>query len=112
MAKPRIAPYGAWRSPITSDLIVSRTITLGLVAIDGEDIYWIEGRPTEGGRNVVVRRTPDGRTVDITPPGFNARTRAHEYGGGDFAVAGGVVYFANFADQRLYRQEAQGEPRP
>ena len=101
MAVPQVAPYGSWKSPITSELIVSATIGLGQVALDGEDVYWIEMRPTEGGRNVIVRRTPDGRTTDITPSPFNARTRVHEYGGGALVVSDGTVYFSHFADQRL-----------
>ena len=112
MAEPKVAPYGSWKSPITSDLIVSEIIGLGQIALDGEDVYWVESRPTEGGRYVVVRRTPDGRTTDATPPPFNARTRVHEYGSGAFAVADGTVYFSNFADQRLYRQDPSSEPRP
>jgi dipeptidyl aminopeptidase/acylaminoacyl peptidase len=104
MTQPHVAPYGSWKSPITSDLIVSATVGLGQVALDGADTYWIELRPSEGGRNCVVRRTPDGRLSDVTPQGFNARTRVHEYGGGDFAVREGAVYFSNFADQRVYRQ--------
>jgi dipeptidyl aminopeptidase/acylaminoacyl peptidase len=112
MIAPQVAPYGSWKSPITSDLIVSETIRLGEIVLDGEDIYWAEMRPAEGGRYVVVRRTPDGRTADVTPSPFNARTRVHEYGGGAFAVADGTVYFSNFADQRLYRQDPGAEPRP
>ncbi|MBN1979064.1 MAG: S9 family peptidase [Anaerolineae bacterium] len=108
----QIAPYGSWKSPITTDLIVSKTIGLGQIALDGQDVYWSEGRPSEGGRNVIVRRTPDGRTTDVTPPPFNARTRVHEYGGGAFFVFDGTVYFSNFADQRLYRQDAGNEPQP
>jgi len=107
----RIAPYGSWKSPVTSDLIVAGTIGLGEIALDGRDIYWVEMRPTEGGRNVVVRRTPDGRAADVTPPGFNVRTRVHEYGGGAFLVDGGTVYFSNFADQRLYRQAPGASPQ-
>ena len=106
------APYGSWKSPITSDLIVAESIGLGEIRLDGGDIYWSEMRPSEGGRNVIVRRTPDGRTADITPQPFNVRTRVHEYGGGAFAVSEGAVYFSNFADQRLYRQEPGGEPQP
>jgi dipeptidyl aminopeptidase/acylaminoacyl peptidase len=112
MAKPRIAPYGSWKSPITPDVIVSETVDLGQIARDGEDTYWTEMRPAEGGRYVIVRRTPDGRMTDITSPPFNARTRVHEYGGGSFVVADGTVYFSNFADQRLYRQDPGTEPQP
>jgi dipeptidyl aminopeptidase/acylaminoacyl peptidase len=112
MSQPEVAPYGSWKSPITSDLIVSATVGLGQIALDGEDVYWVELRPSEAGRNCVVRRTPDGRVSDVTPQGFNARTRVHEYGGGDFAVRDGVVYFSNFADQRVYRQRSETAPRP
>ncbi len=108
----QIAPYGSWKSPITSDLIVSSTIAFDLIAVDGEDVYWTEMRPAEGGRYVVVRRTPDGVARDVTPARFNARTLVHEYGGGAFAVAGGAVYFSNFADQRLYRQTPGTLPEP
>jgi dipeptidyl aminopeptidase/acylaminoacyl peptidase len=87
-------------------------VGLSGVAVEGEDVYWLEGRPNEGGRNVVVLCTPDGRTEDVTPRPFNARTRVHEYGGGNFAVKGGEVYFSNFADQRIYRRSPGGEPLP
>ncbi|NEN90663.1 MAG: S9 family peptidase [Okeania sp. SIO3H1] len=107
-----IAPYGSWKSPITADLIVAGTIGLNSIAIDGEDVYWIEGRPSEGGRNVIVRHTPDGQTTDITPSPFNVRTRVHEYGGGAFLVTDGTIYFSNFADQRLYRQPSDAAPQP
>jgi dipeptidyl aminopeptidase/acylaminoacyl peptidase len=110
MTKPTIAPYGEWKSPITSDLIVRDTVGLDEIVIDGETIYWRELRPQEGGRYVIVRRRPDGRTEDVTPEGFNARTRVHEYGGGSYLVREGTVYFSNFLDQRLYRQAAGGAP--
>lgn len=109
---PEILAYGAWKSPITSDLIVAETIGLGGVIVDGDDIYWTESRPGEGGRNVLVRRTADGGREDVTPAPFNARTRVHEYGGGAATVHRGVVYFSNFADQRLYRLAPGGAPEP
>jgi len=110
--RQRVARYGAWRSPITSDLIVAGVVGLSQVRLDGEDTYWVEARPTEGGRSVVVRRSPDGQTRDVTPAGFNARTRVHEYGGGAYCVAGGTVWFSNDQDQRVYRQDGEGAPRP
>ena len=114
MSEPKIAPYGSWKSPITSDLIVAETIGLGGTAIEGDDVYWMELRPKEGGRLVVVqrRRTPESKTTDLTPMPFNARTRVHEYGGRAYVVADGAAYFSNFADQRLYRQDPGAEPRP
>ncbi|MEB3214276.1 MAG: S9 family peptidase [Leptolyngbyaceae bacterium] len=112
MTTPQTAPYGTWKSPITSDLIVAGTIRLGEIRLDGEDVYWLEGRPQESGRYVVVRRSPDGTTTDITPPDFNVRTRVHEYGGGAYIVDEGTVYFSNFSDQRLYRQPQGQAPQP
>ncbi|MDY6937409.1 MAG: S9 family peptidase [Cyanobacteriota bacterium] len=106
-----VAPYGAWKSPITSNLIVSETIGLRGLAIDGDRIYWLEGRPAEGGRNVLVRRAGDDRTEDVTPQGFNVRTRVHEYGGGAFEISNGTVYFSNFTNGRLYAQTADSEPQ-
>jgi dipeptidyl aminopeptidase/acylaminoacyl peptidase len=105
-------PYGSWRSPITSRLITGGTISLGQAVLDGDEVYWVEQRPLEGGRNVVVRRGTDRSTVDLTPAPFDARTRVHEYGGGAYTVAEGAVYFSNFADQRLYRQDPGAPPRP
>ncbi|MEG3871926.1 S9 family peptidase [Microcoleus sp. Z1_B5] len=107
-----VSPYGSWKSPISSDLIVSGTVGLGQIAIDGDDIYWVEGRPSEAGRSVLVQRTPDGTISDVTPHPFNVRTRVNEYGGAAFAVAGGVVYFSHFADQRIYVQTLNSQPEP
>lgn len=111
---PKTAPYGAWKSPITSDLIVAQAITLSEVRLDNGAIYWLEGRPQERGRSVVVRAAAEGgENVDITPLPFNARTQVHEYGGGAWIVENGVLYFSNFADGRLYRQETGSvEPQP
>jgi dipeptidyl aminopeptidase/acylaminoacyl peptidase len=104
-------PYGSWKSPITSDLIVTQSITLSEVRLDGGQVYWLEGRPQEQGRNVVVRGGEDTAPTDITPQPYNARTRVHEYGGGAWTVRDGTVYFSNFADGRLYRQ-APGAAAP
>ncbi len=104
MPDPIIAPYGSWKSPITSDLIVSGSVVLSQPLIAGEDLYWIEMRPNEAGRSVVVKRDKTG-VKDLTPSPLNVRTRVHEYGGGDYTVHNGQVYFSNFSDQRLYRRE-------
>ncbi len=125
MNKAQVAPYGSWKSPITSDLIVSATIGLGSIMLDrakgaeGTDVYWTELRPADGGRNVIVRRMPDGQTVDSTrwihphsTAPYNVRTRVHEYGGGSCLVHDGTIYFSNYADQRFYRLLPGGEPQP
>lgn len=109
---PKIAPYGSWKSPITSDLIVSGSVGLSQPTFDGDNIYWVEMRPTEAGRNVIVRCDPSGTLSTLTPQPFNARTRVHEYGGGDYIVVNGVIYFSNFVDQRVYRQDGTAQPRP
>jgi dipeptidyl aminopeptidase/acylaminoacyl peptidase len=113
-AAPKTAPFGSWKSPITSDLIVAESIALAEVRHDGGFIYWLEGRPREQGRNVIVRTdTAGGGSADVTPKPYSVRTRVHEYGGGAWTVAGGVIYFSNFADGRLYRQADIGAaPEP
>lgn len=93
-----IAPFGSWKSPVTTDLITAESISLGQVALNGNDVYWLEGRPREAGRSVVVKNG-----ADVTPTGLNARTRVHEYGGGAYLVADGGVYFINDSDQQIYR---------
>jgi dipeptidyl aminopeptidase/acylaminoacyl peptidase len=104
------APYGTWTSPLTAARVTAGSLRFDHIVLDGDDVYWIEGRASEGGRNVIVRRTPDGRTTDVTPATFNVRTRVHEYGGAAYTVHGGIVFFSNFADQRLYRQAANQAP--
>src|SRR3954453_20943102 len=108
MTQTTTAPYGTWKSPITSDLIVSEVIGLSQPQIDEHAVTWIEMRPCEGGRNVIVRRETDGSIIDLLPVPFNARTRVHEYGGGDYVVGSGVIYFSNFVDQQVYMLDRSG----
>ena len=112
MPSPTVAPYGSWRSPITPALVASARVALSDVTPSGNDVYWLEGRALEGGRNVLVRRSAGGGVADVTPPEFNVRTLVHEYGGGAFIVGDGVVFFSNFTDQRLYRQTPGEQPAP
>ncbi len=112
MPDPTIALYGSWRSPITADMLARDEVRLSRPLPDGDATYWLEMRPAEGGRSVVVRSDPWSEPVDVTPPGFDVRTRAHEYGGGAYFARGPTVFFSNFGDQRLLRQELGGEPRP
>jgi dipeptidyl aminopeptidase/acylaminoacyl peptidase len=102
------APYGTWTSPITAEHVAAGEVHLDQVSLDGDDVYWVESRPTEGGRNVLVRWR-SGDVTDVVPPPYDVRTRVHEYGGGAYTVDDGVVYFANFADQRWYRLTGPGE---
>ena len=112
MTDKTTAPYGSWKSPVSTELIVADSVSIGDVVLHGEDIYWTEMRPADNARNVIVRRAPDGTTHDLTPPEYNVRTRVHEYGGGAFCVSGAdgggsTVYFSNFSDQRIYRQNVR-----
>ena len=113
MLTQKTAAYGSWKSPITADL-VAQSITLSEARFDGEDVYWLEGRPQELGRLVVVRAsTVNGHATDVTPKPYNARARVHEYGGASWTVADGAVYFSNFVDGRLYRQiDTSSDPIP
>jgi dipeptidyl aminopeptidase/acylaminoacyl peptidase len=86
-------------------------VPLREVTVDGPDLYWIESRAVEGGRQAIVRRDGRGVVADVVPATFNARTRVHEYGGGAYAVSDGVLIASNFADQRVYRI-AGGEAAP
>ena len=105
-------PYGTWPSPITPDAIVAETIRLSSVGMDSDRICWLEGRPGEGGRNVLVRADASGGREDLTPEPFNVRSGVHEYGGGAYAVAGSRAWFSNFADGRVYALDGGGDAAP
>jgi len=109
---PTPQAFGTWSSPISAKAVAAQGIRLSQVATDGEDIYWIEGRPREGGRHALVRRRADGRVEDVMPRDFNVRTRVHEYGGGAYIVSGGIVYASHFADQRRYRLAVDNTDQP
>lgn len=110
MRMPTVSPYGEWKSPITADMIAEGGVRLGEIVTDGSDVYWLESRPAEGGRSVVVRRSADDIVSDATPHGYNARNAVHEYGGGSYTVHRGDVYFTNWEDQRVYKQPGGGAP--
>lgn len=111
------APYGSWISPITAaDLAASGHPVDGGVFV-GDNVWWSEQRPTEGGRSAIRRLAVDGDgvggCVDVLPPPWNARTRVHEYGGGAWTVTpGAVLVFAEFTDQRLYRFDPRVDAAP
>jgi dipeptidyl aminopeptidase/acylaminoacyl peptidase len=104
--------YGEWPSPITGADVARNRVGLAFPVIAGEHVWWQETRPSEGGRLAVVSRGPDGVTRDLLPMPWNARTRVHEYGGRSYLPLDGGFLFANFADQRLYRCGAAGDPQP
>jgi dipeptidyl aminopeptidase/acylaminoacyl peptidase len=109
-AKRQTLPYGTWPSPI-SPAMASQASRMGLVQAAGDAIYWSEWRPQEQGRQAIVRVGPDGRREDVLPKPFSARSRVHEYGGGEFLVAGDTVYFVNAKDQQVYALVPGRRPR-
>jgi dipeptidyl aminopeptidase/acylaminoacyl peptidase len=98
---------GSWPTPITSEVVVAQAVRLSDARADGEDLIWAEGRPAEAGRTTLVRRSPDGRTTELLDRKANARTAVHEYGGGAWWVRDGILWYADWADQRLYRREPE-----
>ena len=105
------APFGTWRSPISAEMVSAGAVSLMQPHLHQGVAYWLEGRPAEGGRSVLVRADAFSEPADVTPPGFNVRTTVHEYGGGAYLLHDGSAYFSNFADQRLYRQDAEAATR-
>lgn len=106
------APYGSWLSPVSADMVAAAATGFGQLVLDGPDLCWSENRPAERGRVAVVRMRDGGAARDLIEAPFSARTRAHEYGGGAFTCADGALWFANDADQRVYRCDPGGIPRP
>jgi dipeptidyl aminopeptidase/acylaminoacyl peptidase len=104
------ANYGGWKSQVSAKKIADGSIGLSQVIKDGKDIYWIEGRPSEGGRSVIVRRNSNAVIADAIVENHSARSRVHEYGGGSYDVSRGIIYYSNFVDQRIYRQAKNGKP--
>ncbi|MEZ4530392.1 MAG: S9 family peptidase [Thermomicrobiales bacterium] len=107
-----IAPYGAWKSPITSAAITASSIQLEDTVVDGDTIYWSEQHPNEKGRYAIERWAPGGTIEELLPAPWSARTRVHEYGGAAFTVVDGTVYFVNDADQRVYQLVVDGDNIP
>jgi dipeptidyl aminopeptidase/acylaminoacyl peptidase len=106
------APYGTWLSPVTGQTVAAdRGWGYGHVTPAGDAVYWSEARPLEDGRTAIVRRS-GGAPQDAIPSSFDARTRVHEYGGAAFAVHGDTLFFCHDSDQRVYRLDPGGEPRP
>jgi len=97
--------HGSWKSSITSDLIVNGGVKFSEIRIDGTDLYFLEGRPDEAGRYVIMKKTSDGNIFDMIPENFNSRNAVHEYGGGSFAVNNKIIFFTNWEDQRIYKIE-------
>jgi dipeptidyl aminopeptidase/acylaminoacyl peptidase len=102
-----IRPYGSWRSPITAGAIAAGSLRMSQPQLDGGCAYWLEGRPVEAGRQQVVAH--DGHAArDVTPASVNVRNRVHEYGGGDYRVRGGRVFYSRFDDGGVDAMDVDG----
>ncbi|MEJ0040374.1 MAG: hypothetical protein WDO68_30850 [Gammaproteobacteria bacterium] len=108
-----VAPYGSWHAPIGLEQVAAASVFLPLwdLRVDGEAVFVTEARPHEGGRSVVLQLAPQGRARVLTPPGFDVRTRVHEYGGGSCLVAGSTLYFTHVTDGRVYVQHGDTAPQ-
>jgi dipeptidyl aminopeptidase/acylaminoacyl peptidase len=104
-------PFGTWPSPVSAALAARASRRIGLLQAAGDAIYWSESRPEEQGRQVIVRAGPNGVREDILPAPFSARSRVHEYGGGEFLVADDAVYFINNEDQQVYALASSRRPQ-
>ena len=100
MSEPTVTPYGEWPSPITAESLVSGAVGIAECCVDGDDIWWAESRPDEGGRTALMRWRA-GSIEEMTPPDAYVRTLVHEYGGGAWWVQGGIAYYVDVADQRV-----------
>ena len=109
-----VRPYGTWPSDLDADLVAGGSgRSFGLTDLSSGPLRWTEVRTYESGRTAVVEARPGGELVDVTPPGANARTRVHEYGGGAVWFHGDATFFSEFFDSRLYRVDGAGfEARP
>ena len=112
MTPKKITPFGSWRSPVTAASVAAAGKSTMEIHLSDDHLYWLEMRPHEGGRYVIMRDSSNESVVDVMPPGFNIRTRVHEYGGGSYIVHGSTIYFSNFTDQRLYRLDPDQPPQP
>ncbi len=110
-ANHRIRPYGSWESCVSTELITGESIRLSSPAADQGKLYWIEGRPQEQGRSVLICRDQAGQDLELSPAPFNVRSRVHEYGGAPWLAAAGRCWFIDFSDQRIY-ETGPGGPIP
>ncbi|MDH3580268.1 MAG: prolyl oligopeptidase family serine peptidase [Hyphomicrobiales bacterium] len=109
--QPKTGPFGSWSSPISADMAAGKSLRFGSVCADGQTLYWSEGRPEEGGRSALMCALPDGAVEEILPAPWSARSKVHEYGGGEFTVQDGICFFVDAETQDLYALEPGLAPR-
>ena len=94
--------YGSWESTITPQKIIEGGLRFSEIRSNSSELYFLEGRPEEDGRYVIVKQNSSGKIEDVIPENFNSRNAVHEFGGGSFAVGKKKIYFTNWDDQRIY----------
>lgn len=104
------APYGSWASHIDASDLAAAGVRLSEARLDGGDVYWLERRPDEQGRNALVCRRASGHTADVLTQRWSVRSTVHEYGGGSYAVRDGLIVFVQADDQCLYTHRRGGHP--
>jgi dipeptidyl aminopeptidase/acylaminoacyl peptidase len=102
---------GSWPSPISAAMIVEQGVRLFQPQISGDCVYWLETRPSDKGRTVLVMKDAEGGVTDLTPKPFSTRSCVHEYGGGAFHVSQGEVWFVEFRDQQIYKLDGENLPK-
>jgi len=104
-------PLGCWPSAVSAELVAGKSLRFGALQADNGSLYWSESRPDEGGRGVIMRAALDGTVSDILPAPWSARSKVHEYGGGEFLVSGGRVFFVEAESQEIFELVPDGEPQ-
>ena len=102
--------FGHWPSPITARMAAAGSRRFGALQAEAGALYWSESRPEEQGRQTLLRGDSNGTVRELLPAPFSARSRVHEYGGGEFLVAGEIIYFSNDGDQQIYAFRAGEAP--
>lgn len=100
---PTEKPYGLWQSQFSIESIFKQPSIPTYPFEYAGHRYWLQALASEGGRTVLMRRG-EGGGINLTPAGFNIRSRVHEYGGRCFCQHAEYLLFNNFADGRIYRQ--------
>ncbi|MBD3253836.1 MAG: prolyl oligopeptidase family serine peptidase [Candidatus Lokiarchaeota archaeon] len=96
--------YLDWKPVISAEEVFSDLIGFAEIKTRNDNVFWLEIRPSEQGRTVLVRQGKKNFIETVTPQSYNLRTRVHEYGGGVYDVDQKYAYFVNYADQRIYKQ--------